>query len=144
MSARGIPLRPDRDALAVDQRRSLNRASAALVLSRSSDPELYVRRAWPDDAHAARIVRAASAPASTANAGALQLSAAGVFRSLATTSAALRLFDRRLTVDLSGLSSVRVPSITTALPDTVLVGEGAPAPALNLNFDASVVGPVKK
>jgi hypothetical protein len=130
------------------ERRSLHRGLTAIVLngapSSRISPEDFVRRNWPEDAQAARIVRAASAPASTTNAGALQLSAAGVFRSLAPTSAAIKLFDLGLVVDLSGLASVRIPSITTALPDTVFVGEGQPAPALNLSLSASQVGPIKK
>jgi hypothetical protein len=142
---RAIPLRPDRDALAVESRRSLDRALAGIVLTRSeSDPALYVRRNWPDDAQALRIVKAATAPITSTDAAALQLSAAGIFRSLAPTSAALQLFDRGFTVDLSGLASIRVPSITSGLPTSLFVGEAAPIPALNLIFDASQIGPVKK
>jgi hypothetical protein len=142
---RPIPLRPDPGAARAAERRSLDRALAAIVLTRSeTDPAVYARRNWPDDAQALRIVKAASSPTSTSDAGALLLSAAGVFRSLAPTSAALKLFDRGLAVDLSGLASVRIPSITTALPTSLFVGEGAPAPAINLNFSSSAVGPVKK
>jgi hypothetical protein len=144
-AARPISLRPDRDALALEQRRSLDRALAGIVLTRSeSDPALYVRRNWPDDAQALRIVRAATAPITSTDASALQLSAAGIFRSLAPTSAALQLFDRGFSIDLSGLASIRVPSITSGLPTSLFIGEAAPIPALNLIFDASQIGPVKK
>jgi hypothetical protein len=84
---RGIPLRPDRAALAAEQRRSLHRALTAAVLKSGSasriGPEDFARSAWPDDAQAARIAKAVSSPASTTTAGALQLSAVGMFRSLA-------------------------------------------------------------
>ena len=73
-------------------------------------------RCWPDDTQAQRIAKAISGPASTSNTGSLQLSAAGLFRNLAPASAALALFDKGMTVDLRGLQSVRIPSITGALP----------------------------
>jgi hypothetical protein len=130
------------------QRRSLVRALTACVLKSSPSsrvsPEDFARRAWPDDAQALRIAKAASAPADTTTAGALQLSAVGVFRSLAPSSAALALFDAGFSVDLRGLASVRVPSITSALPTSVFIAEGAAAPAIDLFFGANAVGPIKK
>jgi hypothetical protein len=143
-----IPLRPDRTALAADQRRSLHRALTAVVLKSSPQsrisPEKFCASAWPNDDLAAAIVKAASAPASTATAGALQLSAVGMFRSLAPASAALALFERGFAVDLRGLASVRIPSITAALPAVVFVGEGGPIAAIDLSFSSSTVGPVRK
>ena len=149
MNARSqpIPLRPDVGALRQAERRSVYRALTACVFSPPSSrfgPEQYVARAWPDDAQAARIAKAISAPASTANTAALQLSIVGLFRSLAPTSAALALFEKGLTVDLRGLQSVRIPSITTALPTTSFIAEGEAAPASALNFTTNAVGPVKK
>lgn len=143
----GIPLRADPAALRRSEQRSLHRALTAIVLTGPSSqigPEQFVNRSWPDDHQAIRITKAVSGPASTSTATALQLSAVGVFRSLAPTSAALALFDKGLTVDLRGLSSVRIPSITTALPPAAFVGEGLAAPAINPILTSNTIGPVKK
>jgi hypothetical protein len=145
---RGVPFRADRQALAVEQRKSLHRAMTAIVLkskpSSRIGPEQYCASAWPGDDLALHIVKAASSPATTATAGALQLSTVGMFRSLAPSSAALALFDRGFSVDLRGLASVRIPSITSALPSVTFVAEGAPAAAIDLSFSSNAVGPVKK
>jgi hypothetical protein len=142
-----IPLRADPAALRQAERRSFVRALTACVFSPPSSlvsPEQYVAKTWPDDVQAARITRAVSGPATTTGNAALQLSIVGLFRSLAPTSAALQLFDRGLSVDLRGLASIRIPSITTALPTASFIAEGESAPALNLNFTSNQVGPVKK
>jgi hypothetical protein len=141
------PFTPD-DLSPARRRKSLTRALTAIVLKSAPNsrmsPEKFCTSSWPDDGQASRIVKAASAPASTASAGALQLSAVGVFRSLAPNSAALALFDSGFSVDLRGLASVRIPSITSASPTAVFVGEGAPAAGTDLTFSANAVGPIKK
>ena len=146
--ARGIPLRPDRTALAAEQRKSLHRALASLVLKSSStsriSPEKFCAASWPHDDFALRVVKAVSAPASTTTATALQLSAVGMFRSLAPSSAALQLFEAGFSIDLRGLHDVRIPSITAALPTVTFVGEGEPTAAIDLSFSGTAVGPVKK
>jgi hypothetical protein len=143
-----IPLRPDFGALATEQRRSLNRALCAAVLKSGPRsqiaPERFCASTWPDDRQAIRIAKAVSSPTSTTTAGALQLSAVGMFRSLAPASAALKLFEAGLSIDLRGLQSVRVPSITAQLPTVVFIGEGDPIGAIDLSFSSNTVGPVKK
>jgi hypothetical protein len=148
MNVQPVPLRPDFNAMRSMERRSLVRGLTSLVLSSSPksriSPEEFLRGAWPDDGQAARIVKAASSPASTTTAGALQLSTVGLFRSLAPASAALALFEKGLSIDLRGLQSVRIPSITAAMPTVVFVAEGGAAPVIDLTFGSSAVGPVKK
>jgi hypothetical protein len=142
----GVPLRPDYAALATEQRRSLYRAASAIVLTTAREgvgAEEFLRRAWPDDAQAARILKAASSPTSTTNSGLPGVSTVGLFRLLAPQSSALQLFDRGLSVDLARITSVIMPTIAT-LPAVVFVGEGQPIPATNLAFGTVTVGPVKK
>lgn len=141
------PLVPE-DRSPARQRRSLVRALTRVVLKSSPSsrisPERFCANTWPDDVEALRIAKAASAPIDTAGTAAIQLSAVGVFRSLAPASAAMKLFEAGFSVDLQGLSSVRIPSVTAALPNVVFIAEGAAAPAIDLAFSSNGVGPVKK
>jgi hypothetical protein len=56
----------------------------------------------------------------------------------------MALFEKGFNVDLRGLASVRIPTITAALPALSFVGEGAPAPVINLTFSSTTLGPIKK
>jgi len=62
-----IPLRPDRLALVHEQRRSLTRAIAAMALGDRVRPASEIlKSAWPNDADAGLILRAAVSPTTTA------------------------------------------------------------------------------
>ena len=53
------------------------------------------------------------------------------------------MFEQALQVDLQGLSTVKVPIVSTA-PTASFVGEMAPAPMLQLGLGGLSVGPVRK
>jgi hypothetical protein len=68
----------------------------------------------------------------------------GVFRSLAPGSAALKLFDQCIKLDLTGITSVRVPHVAALPTQPVFVGEGMPAPAVQFTTAATTLGPARK
>jgi hypothetical protein len=67
----------------------------------------------------------------------------GLFRSLATSSAAIQLLSRGRLVDLAGMTSVAVPS-SAGVRDAPFVAEGEPGPVVNLDFGTCKVGPTRK
>jgi hypothetical protein len=145
VAARPIPLRPDRGALASAERRSFIRACTAVALGskRGATPERIIRT-WDDD-RAVRILRAASSPASTADAAALQLQSTRVLPMLAPASASGRLLGMATTLDLAGLQSIRLPFIGLAgRPPVPFVAEGDPGSVVDLTIAATVLGPTKK
>jgi hypothetical protein len=86
-----IPLRADPLALRQAERRSLVRACTAMVLGGkpgAPNPEQIVKT-WSDDATAARILKAAQSPTSTASYP--QMQATAVLPMLAPASASARL-----------------------------------------------------
>jgi hypothetical protein len=139
----GIPLRPDRDALASADRRSLHRAVTALALAnvREQRPETLVRAIWPDDAQASLIVKAAVSPTSTSSYP--QITTATVLPALAPASASARLFARCLQIDLAGVAKVRVP-FTVDAPQPTFVGEGSAAPVAQYSLSGVDCGPARK
>lgn len=139
---RGIPLRPDRRALAHEQRRSLVRALTAIALADlNRSPGEILKAAWPNDAEADLILRAAVPPMSSSSYPAYQTTT--VLPSLAPQSAALRLFSASMTLDMDGVSLVKVPHPAT-VPVPIFIAEGAPAPVSQISFVATDVGPVRK
>jgi hypothetical protein len=142
---RPIPLRPDPHALAAADRRSLIRALTCKALASVRDQGAgagdILRRAWPDDAQAALIVKAAVSPTSTA--GYPSITTATVLPALAPGSASARLFARCLQVDLAGVAKVRVPYISGA-PQPGFVGEGSAAPVAQFSLSGTDVGPARK
>ena len=63
-----IPLRPDLGALDREHRRSLTRAITAIALAgESRSPSAFLKAAWPNDAAAGLILRAAVRPTLTSN-----------------------------------------------------------------------------
>jgi hypothetical protein len=139
----GIPLRPDPHALAAADRRSLVRAFTANVLGvvRNQDAGDILRRAWPDDAQAAMIHRAAVSPTLTSDFPAI--TTATVLPALAPASASARLFARCMQVDLAGVAMVRVPHVATA-PQPGFIVEGEPAPVAQFSLAGVDVGPARK
>jgi hypothetical protein len=137
-----IPLRPDRYALEHEQRRSLTRAITAIALAGTTrSPSTVLKSAWPYDDAAGLILRAAVSPTLTSTYPAFQ--AATVLPNLAPASAAIRLFNASLTLDMAGINTVRVPHAVT-VPAPIFVPEGSAAPTVQLSLAATDVGPVRK
>ena len=123
--------------------RSWARAIAADALSRlgRGKAEAILKNEWPRDDRAALIHKAAVSPTSMASFPATNI--VETFRSLAPGSAAFKLFDRSMKLDLNGISTITIPNAAATL-QPVFVGEGAPAPAVQLNFSGATVGPARK
>ena len=64
--------------------------------------------------------------------------------SLAPSSAALRLFERGLKLDLSGVNTIRIPNISTWPQQPNFVREGAPAPTVQRGLGRTIIGPARK
>jgi len=139
-----ISLRPAYDDALHLERRSWLRVIAvhALATAQNEYPATMLRRTWPRDERAALILKGAVSPTTTVDFPPSDMVA--TFRSLAPGSAALQLFDFGLKLDMTGVSTVRVPNVAGLPPQPVFVGEGKPAPSLQWTFGAAVVGPVRK
>src|SRR5262249_12733366 len=81
------------------ERRSVQRVLAAkrLGAARRATPADILRAAWPGDGQAAMLLKAASPPLTTADYPQIQVTA--LLRSLAPSSAALKLFADCLQID---------------------------------------------
>jgi hypothetical protein len=124
------------------QRRSLTRALTAITLAGTTrSAGAILKAAWPNDDAAGLILRAAVSPTLTANYPAF--ASVSVLPNLAPQSAALRLFNASLALDMAGINTVRVPHAVT-VPSPVFVPEGAPAPTVQVSLAATDVGPVRK
>jgi hypothetical protein len=124
--------------------RSFTRAVTASVLGviQEESPEKILRRTWARDEGARQILtRAAVSPTSTATYPSLDV--IGSFVSLAPGSAALKLFDQSVKVDLSGITTVSIPH-PTGVPAPAFVSEGAPAPVVMFSTAKTTIGPTCK
>lgn len=142
---KGISLRPDPGGLLQSERRSWHRAIAAqcLAISQRTDPGRIVKAAWPNDGRAQMITRGAVTPTTTA--GLWTYDPVIAYRSLAPSSAALRLFELGLALNLTGVTTIRIPNVATSLPTQPLfLGEGVPAPVVQWPFGTTVLGPARK
>lgn len=141
---KGISLRPDPTAMVAAERRSWHRAIAAhcLAVSRRADPARILKSAWPNDARAQMIARGAVTPTTTA--GVWTYDPVIAYRSLAPSSAALRLFELGLALNLVGASTIRIPSTAPLPVQPVFVGEGLPTPNVQWSFSSTVLGPARK
>jgi hypothetical protein len=146
----GIPLRPDPKAFAAKERRSFNRAVAALAMTtrgstgnRAPAAEL-LRENWRDDDDAGRILKAASSPLTTS--GFAQIQSVRVLPQLAPDCTSSKLLAMGRQFDLTGISSFKLPWIGyTGRPATpMFVSEGSPAPVPQLATSAAILGPVCK
>lgn len=140
-----IPLRADPLALARAERRSFIRAATAIVLGSKQGaphPEQIIKT-WADDAMAARVLKAATSPTSTADYP--QMQATAVLPMLAPSSASARLLAAATALDLSGVTSIRLPFIgASGRPPVPFVAEDAPGRVVDLNLSATILGPVHK
>jgi hypothetical protein len=126
------------------ERRAWHRAitASALASAQSCAPDTIMMAAWPSDQRAALILRAAQTPTSTGDFPAFDQT--GLFQSLAPSSAALRLFERGLQLDLAGITTIRIPNFANLPAAPIFVGEGKPAPSVHWTFDATDLGPARK
>jgi hypothetical protein len=143
--SKGIPLRPDPLAMRQADRRSFIRALAAMTLATRDNarPETVLARAFPGDIGAGRILRAATSPSTTS--GFPAATAQKILPQLAPQSASSRLLDLASSVDLSGLTSIKVPFVgQSGRPPVPFVGEGLPMPIVDLTTSMLTVGPARK
>jgi hypothetical protein len=147
----GIPLRPDPLAWRTMQRRSFNRAVAAMAMtarrgttSSGMRPEDVLRDNWADDDAAGRILKAASSPLATSGFPAIQ--STQVLPQIAPDCASSKLLAMGAQIDLAGINSVRLPYIGyTGRPAApMFVAEAAPAPVPNLSTSGAILGPTCK
>jgi hypothetical protein len=127
------------------ERRSWHRAIAAHVLTSGGheDPSKVAKAAWPDDARALAITRGAVTPTTTTG-GYPTFDPVAAYRSLAPSSAALALFQLGLMLDLTGASTIRIPSVAGFPVQPIFVGEGLPAPNVQGDFSSTILGPARK
>ena len=134
---------PTLDMLQRDWRQSFIRAATANVIARIQklpDAGAILRAAWPDDDRANLILRAPVEPTKLA---ALSGNAVTRLLLLAPKSAAARLLDTAIKIDLTGVSSFSFP-LATNFTEATFIGEGMPIPVGDGTFAAMPVGPVRK
>jgi hypothetical protein len=141
----GIPLVADPIAVSRDIHRAFERSLAAHALGRvhGQAPDSIVRKAWPDDARAAVMTRAAQSPTDTTNAAALMATRVSPLLLVAPPSAAARLFESCVKLDFTGVHAFYVPHVNTH-PVPVFVSEGSPIAFVQPNTGKATIGPVKK
>jgi hypothetical protein len=139
---RGIPLRPDRNALAVERQRAFARAATAIALGavRKADPTSILRAEWPNDDRAGVVLKAISSPLDTS--GYPGLDAVTTLPQLAPSSAAMKLFQLGTKLDLRGKRTISVPNISVP-PAPIFIAENGAAPATEFPFGKAALGPVR-
>jgi hypothetical protein len=125
------------------ERRSWCRAIAAKVLAVNTfgDAAKIAKGTWPNDDRALMITRGAVTP--TTSAGLWTYDPVVAYRSLAPSSAALALFKMGMALDLTGVTTIRIPVVPTN-PLPVFVGEGMPGPVVQRNIHSTILGPLRK
>ena len=141
MNARApIPLRPDPSAIAERGRRSLSRAllaSARCQFETDKNPHRIIEREYLHDDGAALILKAPTAPISTANSAlSLQTVEAAV---LGGTGAGADLLRRGLMLSFGRNASISLPALIADAEHASFVAEGAPIPVRSLDIDTPVV-----
>src|SRR5262245_43433525 len=144
---RGIPLVPANDAeLVRADRRSFHRMLAARVFAHihAQLPEDIIARSWPADNTAAWLTKASVSPDSTTgSAGVLAITRTNPLLLVAPRSAAARLFQECLRVDLAGINAINVPHVSLH-PVPIWVAEGGPTPVVQGAVGKVTVGPTRK
>jgi capsid protein len=132
-----------RKVLEHEQRRAFFRAVTCMALTARDkrDPAQVLRKAWGGDRNAEILLKAARPPIGTSDFVAVE--SVRSLALLAPKSAAVRLFEAGIQLDLTGVNRVRVPNVSTA-PQAAWVAEGAPAPALAAILGSTFLGPVRK
>jgi hypothetical protein len=127
------------------QRRSLIRSITAMTLAGLRNERNAVgilRAAWPGDNVAEAILKASTTPTSTASAPVLAVQGIGALVLLAPSSAALRLFQNQLQINLAPSATVRIPNVATP-PVAPFIAELAPAPVVQAALGTTVLGPTR-
>lgn len=132
---------PSRAALDADWHRSFVRTSTAAVLGQIQRTFAEtILQTWPDDARAGLILRGAVEPTKLS---ALSGNAVTKILHLAPRSAAARLFESAVKIDLTGVSSFSFP-LATSFTEATFVEEGYPIPLGQGDFAGMPLGPVRK
>ena len=135
---RGIPLRPDPDALARAAATSIVRAAICISrgeLEKPARPAEIARRDYADDRGGLDFVlKAAVSPTSVANAPALTQIGQAFLDVLRPVSAGADLLSRGIGLSFDGNASIAVPGLS--LPTAGFVAEGAPIPVVTAPVSA--------
>lgn len=125
--------------------RSISRALAAISLAAltKQKPESVLADSWANDHLASMIIRAAASPTTMTTGSALAGSRVHFLSGIAPASAAVKLFDRCLRLDMEGASTITIPSASTS-PVPAFVGEGLPMPIGKGSIVAATLGPTRK
>jgi hypothetical protein len=150
MDDRPIPLKPDPYRWREKERRSFNRAVAALAMTTKGSTGQRTRAAellrdnWADDSDASRILKAASSPLTTS--GFAQIQSTKVLPQLAPDCTSSKLLAMGNQFDLTGINSFKLPWIgySGRPANPMFVAEGAPAPVPQLATSSAILGPVCK
>ncbi len=139
-----VPLRADPSAIERSERRAWRRAIAASVfaVNQRTSASAILKQAWPGDARAAAITKAATSPTTTTQFVPQDVVAS--FRSLAPGSAAASLFALSNILSMRGLLTIRIPYVANLPPVAMFIGEGLPAPIQQFSLASSTLGPTKK
>jgi hypothetical protein len=117
-------------------------ASAWHALHPHTAPVEQARAAWPDDRVVPLILRAASSPATIADAAALRSVAVTFAAALTPLSAGAAILERAgLTLTFDHAGSISVPAI--AMPGAGFVGEGQPMPVVGGSTTGTLLRPYK-
>src|SRR5262249_16946056 len=123
------PLRPDPDAVNEDAMRSLSRAAVCVGvngLDVSTLPADYARWTWPNDRDLPLLLRAAVAPASTANPPTLTVASQALLTALTEQSAAAAVLKSGLSLEFGNNAAIQVPSLN--IGGATFVPEGSAIP----------------
>jgi hypothetical protein len=127
----------------IAERRSMLQTISALVVrtarGQHGRPDDVGRQLFGDD----YVPRAAVPPLMTTTSGLPSATAVRLLGAVAPASAALALFDRSTSVDLSEFASVHLPAIVDPAP-AVFIREGEPGPVAQFSLAAPIIGPLKK
>ena len=129
-----------------ENRRSFVRACAAKILTtrRKVSPLVFAQHFWGEDEIAQTMLKAISTPTDRSSFPTIQ--AVRVLPALSPNAASSKLLALGMTIDMSGITTIRVPSVggsgRPAAP--AFVPEGSPLPMVDLVVSAPTLGPTAK
>jgi hypothetical protein len=134
------------DVYAAENRKSFVRAVTAKILTtrRKAPPLAFAQSIWPDDEIAQHMLKGMVSPTSRGEFPEIQ--SARVLPMLAPNAASSKVLSLGTILDLAGLTSIKLPSISgSGRPASpAFVAEGAPIPMVNLVVNAQTLGPTCK
>ena len=129
-----------------ENRRSFVRACAAKVLTirRKASPLAFAQTVWAEDEIAQTMLRAISSP--TNRAAFPEIQAVRVLPMLSPNAASSKVLALGAILDLTGLSSIKLPYVGGAgrPSQPIFVPEGSPSPVVDLLTSAATLGPACK